>query len=293
MCSNAGRGGEPQPDSCHKHGCGAATDSTPPTSTLQEGRCIESVQATSAELELPSHDHDMHIGPSLTLGREEDSKQQHFTRMGGAALSGAPALRSSLTQTDTRSSRFRSFHLGAEPTTATAALPAASGKPLVDTGEDEPSGVGLGLEEDDRVDDDADDVHDVDVDFVMHAGFPDLPPAVPLTFTLTMYACLSRTPEERPTFAQIRTLFKDLGEELSGGKYINSLGQPEVRVLFTWSLFLARFPALENLAHTILHLIASSYITAAPQKRVLQLVASQQKLSMREGEHFRREPEIT
>ena len=92
MCSNAGHGGAPQPHSYHKYGGGDATDCTPPTSTLQEGRCIESVQATSAELELPSHDHDMHIGPSLTLGREEDSKQQHFTRMGGAALSGACLL---------------------------------------------------------------------------------------------------------------------------------------------------------------------------------------------------------
>lgn len=63
---------------------------------------------------------------------------------------------------------------------------------------------------------------------VMHAGFPDLPRAAPLTFTLTMYACLSRAPEERPTFEQILTLFNDLGEELSSGKYINSLGQPEV-----------------------------------------------------------------
>jgi hypothetical protein len=69
----------------------------------------------------------------------------------------------------------------------------------------------------------------VTVDFVMHAGFPELPVSVPLTFTLTMYACLSRLPEERPTFSQILTLFNDLDEELSTGRYINSVGQLEVR----------------------------------------------------------------
>lgn len=41
-------------------------------------------------------------------------------------------------------------------------------------------------------------------DYVPHPEFPDLPSAVPLTFTLTMHACLSLTPSERPSFRQVR-----------------------------------------------------------------------------------------
>lgn len=41
-------------------------------------------------------------------------------------------------------------------------------------------------------------------EYVPHPDFPDLPSSVPLTFTLTMHACLSLTPSERPSFQQAR-----------------------------------------------------------------------------------------
>ena len=40
--------------------------------------------------------------------------------------------------------------------------------------------------------------------YTMQPSFPALPTAVPLTYTLTMHACLSTAPEERPTFEQVR-----------------------------------------------------------------------------------------
>lgn len=45
-----------------------------------------------------------------------------------------------------------------------------------------------------------------DGDYVMNPQFPEMPASVPLTYTLTMHACLSASPEERPTFEQVRTL---------------------------------------------------------------------------------------
>lgn len=65
--------------------------------------------------------------------------------------------------------------------------------------------------------------------FVRHPAFPYLPASVPLTFTLTMKACLSENPDERPTFGQILTIFDDLVFEVASGSYLNSLGQMMVR----------------------------------------------------------------
>lgn len=45
----------------------------------------------------------------------------------------------------------------------------------------------------------------VEVEYVMNPAFPNLPSSVPLTYTLTMHACLSAVPSERPTFAQVRS----------------------------------------------------------------------------------------
>ena len=45
----------------------------------------------------------------------------------------------------------------------------------------------------------------VEVEYVMHPAFPNLPSSVPLTYTLAMHACLSAVPTERPTFAQVRS----------------------------------------------------------------------------------------
>eukprot|EP00892_Ulva_mutabilis_P012786 jgi/Ulvmu1/9880/UM057_0035.1 len=61
-------------------------------------------------------------------------------------------------------------------------------------------------------------------EYTPHPEFPDLPGAVPLTFTLMMHACLSLTPTERPTFEQVVTLIADLEEEIEGGCYIDSTG---------------------------------------------------------------------
>lgn len=59
-------------------------------------------------------------------------------------------------------------------------------------------------------------------------GFPDLPASVPLTFTLTMKACLSELPRERPSFGQILSLFDDVLTEVNEGHYLNSAGRVQV-----------------------------------------------------------------
>ena len=40
--------------------------------------------------------------------------------------------------------------------------------------------------------------------YVINPEFPRLPSSVPLTYTLTMVACLCSNPDERPTFAQVQ-----------------------------------------------------------------------------------------
>eukprot|EP00892_Ulva_mutabilis_P012770 jgi/Ulvmu1/9866/UM057_0020.1 len=64
-------------------------------------------------------------------------------------------------------------------------------------------------------------------EYLMHPAFPELPEGAPLTFTLTMHACLSPAPTDRPTFDQVRTLLSDLNEEVQTGQYINAIGQPQ------------------------------------------------------------------
>jgi hypothetical protein len=61
-------------------------------------------------------------------------------------------------------------------------------------------------------------------------AFPDLPASVPLTYTLSMKACLSEKPSERPSFAQVLTLLADMRQEVGGGHYINSEGRVQVRL---------------------------------------------------------------
>lgn len=46
--------------------------------------------------------------------------------------------------------------------------------------------------------------------YVINPQFPEMPASVPLTYTLTMHACLSASPEERPTFQQVPTLSTSL-----------------------------------------------------------------------------------
>jgi hypothetical protein len=61
-----------------------------------------------------------------------------------------------------------------------------------------------------------------------HPSFPHLPPATPLTFTLTAAACMSDQLRQRPNFEQLLVLLKDMHEEVATGHYINSLGRVEV-----------------------------------------------------------------
>ena len=64
---------------------------------------------------------------------------------------------------------------------------------------------------------------------VRHPGYPHLPDAVPLTYTLAMKACLGEAPQERPHFAQLRTLLLDVVAEVARGRYVNTAGHASVR----------------------------------------------------------------
>eukprot|EP00892_Ulva_mutabilis_P009187 jgi/Ulvmu1/6640/UM003_0278.1 len=63
--------------------------------------------------------------------------------------------------------------------------------------------------------------------YARHPGYPHLPASVPLTYTLTMTACLSERPKDRPTFSHILVILEDLVQEVSRGAYINSDGNPQ------------------------------------------------------------------
>lgn len=63
-----------------------------------------------------------------------------------------------------------------------------------------------------------------DTRFVPHPDFPRVPASVPLTYTLTMVACLSERPEDRPSFTQAIDVLADVVGEVRQGSYINSDG---------------------------------------------------------------------
>ena len=52
---------------------------------------------------------------------------------------------------------------------------------------------------------------------------------MPLTYTLTIKACLSADASERPTYAQLEELLADMRAEVHSGHYISSKGQVTVR----------------------------------------------------------------
>lgn len=58
--------------------------------------------------------------------------------------------------------------------------------------------------------------------------FPNLPDSTPLTVVLTMAACLSDDPAERPTFLEVSQILNDVRTEVRSGAYINSNAQPQV-----------------------------------------------------------------
>jgi hypothetical protein len=66
-------------------------------------------------------------------------------------------------------------------------------------------------------------------DVKLNPRFPRLPPTTPLTYTLTMKACLSTAAHERPTATQLRTLLNDMNLEVQQGQYIDCNGNRRVR----------------------------------------------------------------
>lgn len=94
-----------------------------------------------------------------------------------------------------------------------------------------------------------------------HPTFPDLPASVPLTYTLSMHACLSERPTERPSFAQVATLLRDVAVEVSDGCYVNSHARVQVRlpllsyhiIRFSTQLWLQLQQRPERAVHACMH----------------------------------------
>jgi hypothetical protein len=67
------------------------------------------------------------------------------------------------------------------------------------------------------------------VQYGVHPSYPCLPSRVPLIYTLTMQACVSSIPSDRPTFDQAAQLLEDTAMEVAGGVYVDSEGKRQVR----------------------------------------------------------------
>jgi hypothetical protein len=64
----------------------------------------------------------------------------------------------------------------------------------------------------------------------VHPDYPTLRENVPLTYALTMKACLRQHAMERPTFDQILELLQDVCSEVDRGKYLDGDGRVRVRL---------------------------------------------------------------
>jgi hypothetical protein len=72
-----------------------------------------------------------------------------------------------------------------------------------------------------------------DTTFVQRAEYPRLPASVPLSYTLTMAACLSERPSDRPSFSHLLVLLHDMAIDAATGQYINSVGVLQVCTVLT------------------------------------------------------------
>lgn len=67
--------------------------------------------------------------------------------------------------------------------------------------------------------------------YEIHPEFPLLQAGVPLTYTLTMKACLSHKYTERPSFSQVLQLLNDVQVEVAKGRYMDGTGRVQVGAL--------------------------------------------------------------
>ena len=65
-------------------------------------------------------------------------------------------------------------------------------------------------------------------EYDVHPDYPVLRPVVPLTYSLTMKACLRQHAMERPTFDQILELLRDVVKEVARGRYLDGDGRLQV-----------------------------------------------------------------
>lgn len=73
-----------------------------------------------------------------------------------------------------------------------------------------------------------DDTHFGEYD--INPSYPNLAPYVPLTYALTLHACLRDHHRERPTFAQVIALLEGVQQEVASGEYVDLSGAKRVRL---------------------------------------------------------------
>jgi hypothetical protein len=66
------------------------------------------------------------------------------------------------------------------------------------------------------------------MEYILNSSFPTMPESVPLDYTLTVAACLSEKPADRPTFDELLVLLNDMEREAAQGQYINSAAIKQV-----------------------------------------------------------------
>lgn len=104
-----------------------------------------------------------------------------------------------------------------------------------------------------------------------HPLFPRLHPLVPLTYVLTMRACLADDPDARPTFDEVATLLENVAIEVAGGIYVDSTGHRQVCSaaasfpLDGWRLVTAVCSKREHGQTDVLRVQASALLQSIPK----------------------------